>query len=226
MRVLRDRPVAIVLPGPSISALKSYIDDLAPLNICWGGTNKFWVIEERILQPAGVEIEILWHGCSHTEPDQVKEYLARETDNILAAPCHGMTSLGSIGVELTSKKIVHFNCGHANSLSIFLILLRFLKVKKVFLFGADGKPLAGQIHYGQEILEDKEKFVWYEAEEAINNIVVDTAMINKNFQGYCQEAGCGKFPIDIVNVTEDSALTVFRKIPYPSAVEELKALEV
>ena len=47
LKVIRDRPVAILLPGPSISKFIQQKHQFDRFDWCWASMNKFWVIERE-----------------------------------------------------------------------------------------------------------------------------------------------------------------------------------
>ena len=65
--VIYGRPVAILLPGPSISEFITRKNEFDSFNWCWASMNKFWVIEKEHM------LDMVIITC----PDTCKQYKDR-----------------------------------------------------------------------------------------------------------------------------------------------------
>lgn len=82
--VVNKRPIAILLPGPSIEELEEHIAVLGEYDICYATVNNFPVLEDKLLKQIAKQFEIVM--CSAKEnnvPSAVHcDYLDRPVENV------------------------------------------------------------------------------------------------------------------------------------------------
>ena len=158
--VIDNRPVAILLPGPSIAEFISRKKEFNCFDWCWASMNKFWVIERE--QPLDMVII--------TCPDTCKQY----RDKINAFP--GLLITDQQGFKNSYfygyKGDIDLNL---NTLFIFLALLIDKGIKNIFLFGADGAALGSNHYFSNE---------YPAADFALASLPHQTEYLNKLFPDY------------------------------------------
>lgn len=85
-RVINARPVAILLPGPSIGELERRISELENCDICYFGVNDFRIMETYILQKINRNLSLAMCTAAPGERlDDNIDFLERREDNIFVS---------------------------------------------------------------------------------------------------------------------------------------------
>ena len=82
--VIKGRPVAILLPGPSIQQLEDRIEEIKTLDLCYASVNDFGVMESQILGKIGKRCELVLCAAKECGVPNLKhqDYLQRPELNI------------------------------------------------------------------------------------------------------------------------------------------------
>jgi hypothetical protein len=185
--IIKDRPVGIVLHGHSVNELKERKFDFCTKGICWATLNRYWALKDKI-SPARFELLMVLS-------DEIYRDFAKKVN---AFP----------GLLITHKNIhdsYQYQCDSGNTLFCFLQLLIKEKVKKVFLFGADG------------FSDQKDPYVdeyYADVSSKICEHQRDTAHFNAKFPSATGDT-------EILNVSPQSHYTPFEKITYDQCLSQL-----
>jgi len=155
LNVIDNRPVAILLPGPSIAEFINRKNDFIHFDWCWASMNKYWVIEKEW----PLDIAII------TCPDTCSEY----KDKIDTFSGLLITDQKGFNNSYFYSRTGDINL---NTLFIFLLLLAEKGVKNIFLFGADGAALENNHYFSEE---------YPAADYALESLSNQTDYLNKNF---------------------------------------------
>ena len=156
--LISNRPVGILLPGPSINEFFSRKAEFDELDWCWGSMNKFWLIEEK------KKLDFAIFSC----PDDTKRYQAQIT--------HFRGLL--ITDQRQFKNRYHYRCQghrHMNTLFSLLLLLIEKRVRKIILFGADGAMINNAHYFSKD---------YSAAEYAEDSLPLQTEYLNNFFPNY------------------------------------------
>ena len=156
--LINNRPVGILLPGPSINEYFSRKAEFDELDWCWGSMNKFWLIEEK------TKLDFAIFSC----PDDTKRFEA-EINKF-----RGLL----ITDQRQFKNRYYYRCqGHIymNTLFSLLLLLIEKRARKIILFGADGATINGAHYFSKE----------YSAADYAEDILpLQTEYLNSFFPNY------------------------------------------
>ena len=231
--VIRGRPVAILLPGPSIKELEVRIKELKKLDICYASVNDFWVMEKEILSHIDKQIEILLASAKECRvPNrQHTDYLNRKPKNIF------LTSKVSFERDLVKymqtypDRLIFFTTDHnyqslqcpsperpvhffaQASLAVLLSFILIGGADTVLLFGADGGDRKRQGLYYKGWTGEAEFKIGY-----------DTGVFNMTMPTLLQNV-CKTYPIEkllILNFSPDSYYVPFPRLTYDNALKFLK----
>ncbi|MFC1928517.1 hypothetical protein ACFLXK_02800 [Chloroflexota bacterium] len=176
-RIINKRPVAIILPGFSVTELEKRITELKNYDICYACPNTFKVFEEHILQKINRKISLFM--CSappglYTQigNHNIIDFLERQEDNIFISDIvsfHERKMPEGFNLDTFikkyDKKLLFFtatagwlygqvpniqyplNFPKQNSLSILLSFAVIGGASEIILFGADG----GRINKSPEL---------------------------------------------------------------------------
>ena len=163
--LINNRPVAILLPGPSIAEFISRKSEFDCFDWCWASMNKFWVLQRE--RP----LDMVIINC----PDTCKEY----RDKINAFP--GLLITDQQGFK---NSYFYKSKGDVNLNTLFILLLLLIDkgVETIFLFGADGAMLGNNHYFSDE---------YPAADYALTSLPYQTEYLNKNFPDYpCSIVNC------------------------------------
>lgn len=218
--IIADRPVAIVVPGPTVVELTPFISGLAELDICWVGVSKFWYVEQEILAPHAY-VQVVWSGSSlaiASDKEHIYNFVYQDKyKTIFVTKSFAFESLRQAKVDL--NKVVLYNPPrHCNALSALLVMLRKLECDKVFIFGADGGPVDGKLHFGQEVFE--KIYPWYKKDASGLRLQDEADKISSGFERSCELSGAD-YDTDFINASVNSRITCFQRTSYLDASAQL-----
>ena len=82
-RVINKRPVAIILPGSSVTELEERITELEDCDLCYFSLSAFRGIEKYILQKINRNLSVVMDSASPgTQMNDIIDFLERQEDNI------------------------------------------------------------------------------------------------------------------------------------------------
>jgi len=241
-RVIRNRPVAILLPGFSLAGLQKHIGDLKKIDICYASVNNYAPLEDSILSKIGKHFTILM--CS-ANPDQMIEpicsFLDRQEENVFiserlmfrAEGGHNLvklynkyddkllffTSILDLNDKPNTEYPLHFLA--QNSLSILLAFVIIGGASEVILFGADGGKISADGLYFNNLSDSSKPHP--DGFMPSDSLLRDTGWFNQVTPLMLERLGklYGKEP-DILNCSLHSHLNVFAKISYDDAIKHLR----
>lgn len=219
-----DKPIAILLQGPSVSELEDKIHLFKDRDWLWTSLNRFQMMEDTILSKIGKELDIVY--CSSRqrlseEYENVKRFLAREGTMFVTTTATVVDNPDLL--DNTVGLVKSFDWGYGfNSLAAFLFILGKLGAKKVYLFGCDGHHSENQTYYQEETyLEDiangrlpKDRSVSFPYSAQARCIKSDSEYMNSIFWKYWEMIALRKEATTIVNVNPESSITCFSKCSY------------
>lgn len=232
-RVINNRIVAILLPGPSIGHLEWRIKELRGLDICYASVNDFWIMEQRILHKIGQRLDMVM--CSAKEcgvpAKSHNGYLRRKDDNLFITETKSFHHSLDEYKSRFSEKLVFFETSllqdwlrypdkehllHFFAQASFVILISLALIggaKTIVLFGADGGDRSGKrLYYGG-----------WDSVSAVR-LAYDTGVVNMTMlqvlQNVCRVHDIS--PARIINCSPDTYYTPFHIRNYDTTVEFLK----
>jgi len=169
-RVVAQRPIAVLLHGPSIKTLEQRVGELADLDVCYASLNFFKIMETNILDRIGQELDFVYCSSEEELPRRlrdIEEFLSRSPDKVLITKRGAVEGLGNLvrrfrGQILFVERSLSWRPKMTqeefpNSLTWMLQLLATLEMSpRILLFGADGlvdkQSDARDAYYGKETL--------------------------------------------------------------------------
>ena len=239
--IINNRICAVIAHGKSVEELDKRIAEFKDFNLCWCGMNYFEPTE-AILNKIGKQFEIVF-DCSQTENfknyelnwrlPKLRKYLSRDTNNCFVTLGATLGQLWqNIGIgefkTLFQNKIVYgeslgFDTDQfCVSLPLFITCLIVEKAKAIIVFGMDANVNGINGYYKPELMvEDKkmaghEKFVIHVKGDAHNINTSYPEMLNK----ILSNKGINK--PEIINVSPNSDVTIFKKMNYNEILQWLK----
>lgn len=251
-RVIDKRPVAIILHGSSATELEERITELENCDICYFSLSAFRVIEKNILQKIGRNLSLAMDSAAPAEQlNDIIDFLERQEDNIFISAKESfrpqkmppgfhldkfikkydkkllfftstftvMTVGGGLRPQVPSRVYpLHFP--RQNSFTILLSLAAIGGASKVVVFGGDG----GRI--GTRELYYRKSGDWSSPEPVLEkSIMVDARVFNATMPLILERIYeiYNLKPIDIINCSEQSHYTPFRKLSYDETFALLKS---
>ena len=232
-KVIRDRPVAILLPGTSIKELEERITELKDADICYASVNDFWIMEEKILSKIGKQLEIVLCSAKECNVPSKKhdKFLDRENVAFLTEDVSFHHSLDDY-MDRYKDKLCFFatdlmfdslNCPsperpyHFFAQASFVVLLSMVLIggaETVILFGADG---------GDRFQRGNYYGGWRET-QSVWNLGYDTGFLNatifKVLENVCVTHGVSKFRI--LNCSPGSYYCAFNTLNYDMTFKFLR----
>lgn len=232
-KIINGRPVAILLPGPSILELERRIGELQG-DICYATVNDFWVMERRLTHRIGKNLTAVM--CSAIEcnvPSTIHmDFMNRREDNVfiseLAGYHHNRLSWPTFYKDYGDKLLYFIADRSEKALTVpteeyplnflaqasFAILTCLMAIggsPLIVLFGADGGRI-GKDLYLNDWQSDSESRLRY-----------DTLLFNKTMPDIMERVNklYGVKPT-ILNCSEQSHYTPFEKVSYNRAIKELR----
>ena len=250
-KVIAGRPVAIIVPGPSIRELEHRVEELRDIDICYFGLNSYTVIETHILQQINKQFSAIM--CSSREGipgilEDIIDFLDRDEDNMfISSFWRGTFDLLPKYFDLQylfdkhNKKFIFFSLGFvttvpdkehplhfivSNSLLVLMQMAIVGKTQSIVLFGADGGF-------------SKDPDEWFYRQDdpgyrsSFNGGLIRTPKdaIIAHTNDYCNTIApitlpnlyeaYGFAPTAILNCSENSLYTPFTKVSYDTAFEYL-----
>lgn len=266
-KVIKKRPVAIILPGFSLRELQERIAELEDYDICYAGVNTFKIIEDDILQKIGRDFSIVMCSANPaSEMNSIVDFLEKQKDNTIIFGTESfqvrkkelprdfdlnkfiekydkkllfftgvftpfiLTMGGELFPQIPSREYpLHFRA--QNSLSTLLLLILIGGASKVVIFGGDGGKINGQeLYFSQSALEKNfigkslSKSSVVDKESLIRSYMIDTKVFNATMPLILKRVYkiYNLKPVDIINCSEKSHYTPFRKVSYDEAFVLLK----
>lgn len=204
-RIINNRPVAIMVHGPSIKELEDRIGHLN-YDWCWASINHFHLVEP-IIQRIGKHIELLYMTSPlriFQNQNRIRNFLDRKDKNLWITT-HNI-DYNPKKTYLDTDSGAH---GRFNTLFAFLYLLIRLETETVILFGADGGDIGKGAYYKQS------EFELGSMEEPMGEkgtpLMNDTKVADHNFNKFLGDI---EIKTKILNVSPNSLITSFEKITY------------
>ncbi len=251
-RLINERPVAIILHGPSLKELEERISELKDCDICYFGLNDFWVGEEHILQQINRHFSVVMcGGAPITQVLANSDFLERQENNMFIAPMNSLRPPQLLDefdldgfIKKYDRKLLFFECIFTsikihyglflpipsieyplhfpmqNSFSMLLSLALIGKAPLVVIFGGDG----GRIDVPELHFKEYASASTYTGATLERSLAKDTRIFNvtmplileKIYKLYNLE------PVDIINCSEQSHYTPFRKLSYDETISLLE----
>ncbi len=233
-KIIHGRPVALLLPGPSILELERRIGELNNADICYATVNDFWVMERRLTHRIGKNLTAVM--CSAIEcnvPSTIHfGYMNRPEDNVfiseLAGYHHNKMSWPMF-YKYHGDKLLYFIADRSEraltvpneeyplsflaqaSFAILTCLMAIGGSSLIVLFGADGGRIGKDLYFAD----------WQSDSES--RLRYDTLIFNKTMPDILERVNklYGVKPT-ILNCSEQSFYTPFEKVSYNKAIKELK----
>jgi chemotaxis methyl-accepting protein methylase len=227
VEVLGSRTVGILLHGKSIATLEQNISDFSELDICWCSINFFGIMEEKILNTIGKQMDVVF--CSSRQEiinreHELAEYLQRDYNNILITTAEALKNVPALlnysHKILTIPKPQLPAYLMPNSLTLLLeAIISMGCAEKIILFGADGllnnTITVSSAYFGGELLA-KQQREWL--------LVNDTTLFNARFpillQRILHKQSRSTSP-PIANCSPGTVITSFPVIDYIEAFKIL-----
>ncbi len=231
--VIAERPLAILLPGPSIYQLEKSFLGLQNSNICYATVNDFWIFEEEILSQNDLTFDVILASateCNIPTAEHI-EYLGRGKDNVfLSTKVAWGEALNKYLPEFDSKLLFFETDPPPNvrvipsveepltfrplaSFALLLLICIIGGAEEIYLFGADGGQYSdNQLYYR----------TW--PSQSWGRFMMDTRILNENFPIILKRV-CDLYRIKqpkIYNVSTKSNYECFRKISYADAFDSLR----
>ena len=195
-KIIANRPVAVLLPGPSIKNFKKG-------KYCYATVNHYWLFEEAF----DVKFEIVLAAAVENTESIVRYFEFSKRDNVAFITTD---ALGLEGIKFktdepnivrkipTEEEPLSFRA--LPSFALLILLLTIAGAKKIILFGADGGEVEGEPLYWGE---------WPSASRG--RIDMDTRILNQAFPIILRRV-CKLYGIDkpeIKNMSPKSHYTCF-----------------
>ena len=249
--VVAERPVVILVPGPSIHKLEHGIEKLRGLDICYFGLNSYTVVETHILEKINKQFSAVM--CSSREGipnvlEDIIDFLDRDMDNIFISSFWRNTfELMPKYFDLQyllnkhNKKFIFFNLTFektvpnkdnplhfivSNSLLVLIQMAIIGKASSIVLFGADGGAPQDSKEWFHKQNDSGYRGVTTGdlVRDAKKDILKDTLTF---FNPIVSTAlnnlykTYGLTPIKILNCSENSFYTTIPKVSYDTAFAHL-----
>ena len=232
---LSGKNVALLLPGPSVKDLESYIDVLKDLPVMYASCHECDEIVKFILQPAERKLNILgmYNGIEvHKKPEyllSLRRAIDAEVEYVMLSHCFlkGLENYHRIGLvrQLGDKYVQSHldewgSTGHAMSLDMGIA-----NADNVVIFGLDGNVNSG-LHYRQDdrnYLRYPRGNVTQANIEAVRKFY-DTDAINTNHWFNWQVDYLNIKHTKFYNANPKSSIDSLTKLPKISVEEGLKIL--
>lgn len=246
--IVAGRDVFLFCHGPSIAEMDTYWSGFSQHAACLFAVNRFRVFETGFLAPKDDKIDVVmkthYRGI-RPHIDQLDEFLKRPEKNMFLTSKWAMERLGSscpARHELERKfdnKMLYFGGAggsvpatpldplrfiYGNTLSLMIVFAAMSEARRVFLFGADGgvaDRATAETHYGAQNSNFLFKFDEKNQSTIESALRADATMFN-----HITETGLiaaehlyGVKRPPIYNVSPDSALTLFPRIDYATALQ-------
>ncbi len=235
--VINKRPVAILLPGPSIAELEKQIERIGMLDICYATVNDFWIMEDKILSRIGKRLDIVMASAKECDvPTQRHiDFVSRPDKNCFITEKVSFHHSYEPFMKEHGDKVLLFHADRSESMlyfpthkqplnfmaqasfSVLLQLAIIGEAQYIGLFGADGGYLPNNPLYWGGWKSDSEVRLDY-----------DTQVLNKVFKRLIKNT-CEAYGLSysvIFNASSESKYLAFPKIGYEGAIEFMKAHKV
>lgn len=195
----------ILVNGPSIDRFKDYIHLCKNDNVYWCSINRFHAIEDKILSLIDSKFDILYCGSW----SRYREFIST-VGNFQGIFITNSNSF--IGSRIFYDKLMISDWGFGyNSLVALILTLSIKKIKKIYIFGADGHGKADNMYYAQDTIKEED---FKQREFTINR---DTEVMNRSFWRLYEDMFMQ--PIEIINVNNGSSITCFEQIDYDEFID-------
>ena len=217
-----DKPVAILLQGPSVSELEDKIHLFKDKDWIWASLNRFQMMDDYILPKIGEELDIVYssnNGRFDQELRNIKKFISKEGKLFITSKdrfdqhsgifdgCSAF--IDSMGEDfITERSDWSFSTRSPNSLTCLLFSLGRLGAKDIYLFGCDGISREGKLFYHQER---------YPMINSQTSLLEDTLHMNLSF--WSNWDSVMPYRPRIINVNPESSVTCFEKCSYEEVVD-------
>ena len=221
-----DKPVAILLQGPSVSELEDKIHLFKDKDWIWASLNRFQMMDDYILPKIGKELDIVYssnNGRFDQELRNIKKFISKQGKLFITSKdrldqhsdiFYGCSAfIDSMGEDfITERSDWSYSIRAPNSLTCLLFSLGRLGAKDIYLFGCDGRSTdprsansssEGNLFYHQE---------HYPIIHSQISLVEDTDQMNSTFWTYWDSVI--PYRPNIINVNPKSSVNCFWKCSY------------
>lgn len=223
-----DKPIAIMLQGPSVSELEDKIHLFKDKDWIWASLNRFQMMEDFILSKIGKELDIVYvtnETRFEEELENIRNFVSKEgklfitstdkyDDKFAECPAHVDTS----SEEFHRSNNTLRSGPPSNSLTCLLFALGRHEVKHIYLFGCDGSPKDPQpnsstLYYHEELFfMEKEDGGWG------NYVSIPNDAMNMNSNFWDNWDSLFSYRPHIINVNPESLVTCFEKCSYEEVI--------
>lgn len=251
-KLVKGKTVCILAPGKSLEMLEKKMPDFKDLNVIWAGMNYCDYIESSVLSKIKKRFDIISDCTNVTNPDAYEPERIKRFINFLGRGDNNMLFISNVVIDECFKRMkrkdllekyedkistidsVFTNKNYPkevwdkppNSITLLFAGLIAGQVKKIILFGYDGK-FAGNYsafstYYKPEIIK-AHRIKAYGQFEDIGGLTCDSRDFQARFSKlFAMYKKIFKNPgAEIVNCSPDSVFTVFRKIEYKDVLQEV-----
>lgn len=241
--IVSNKICAIVAHGKSIEELEKHIVDFKDFDLCWCGMNYF-IPTENILKKVGKMFDVIFDS-SLTENaknyelnwrlPKLTEYLSRNYNNCFLTLSHNLPPVWqAVGkgefATIFQNKIVYgedlgFNTDQfCVSIPLFISCLVVEGAKAVIVFGMDANVNGVEGYYRPDLMIEDKKMAGHE--KFFINVKGDAHNVNTSYIKVLDEI-CKSKTIkkpEIINVSPNSAITIFKKMNYNEVFKWLRSL--
>ncbi len=249
--IVGNRDVFIFCHGPSIAAMQDFWKSFSASEPCLFGLNRFRVFETGFLKQTGHQIDVgvaAHHRLLQPHMDNYLEFLSRDRPEMFITSRWALDRVSSrfpSRNEIEKKydeKLLYFGRTNlyfthapdsplrflfANTLSIMTSFAMIAGARRVFIFGADGKADANSeksTHYGADSGDLRFDLVGQKRKAVVDAFASDTQRFNQStdFELMATEQLFDVKRPEIFNVSTESAITLFPKIDYETALSMME----
>jgi len=234
-----DKPIAIMLQGPSVSELEDKIQLFKDKDWIWASLNRFQMMEDKILSKIGKELDIVYvtnETRFEEELENIRNFVSKEGKLFITstdkyddkfAKCSAHVDVSSEEFHRTHNTLR--SGPPSNSITCLLFALGRLGVKHIYLFGCDGSPIqqraprvmrglvpqhsSSPLYYHEELFfMEKEEGGWG------NYACITDDMLNMNSNFWDNWDSLFSYRPNIINVNPKSFVTCFEKCSYEQVI--------
>ena len=231
-----DKPVAILLQGPSVSELEDKIHLFKDKDWIWASLNRFQMMEEYILSKIGKEFDIVYSsndGRFDQELESIRNFISKEGNLFITSKdkvdqhsgiFDGCSAyIDSMGEEFITE--ISDSTRSPNSLTCLLFSLGRLGAKDIYLFGCDGVSREGKFYYHQERYPESKNLAPPQSpNEVQHSLVYDTLHMNLYF--WSNWDSVMPYRPRIINVNPESTVNCFEKCSYEEVVDVVSSVTI
>ena len=215
--MLDDRPVYIILPGPSVEKIKPYLTRLEKIPHVKATVNRFNILEKRLAVKFGVVYVSSILRFDELEVRLVKFMKRKGTKLITNSNCF-YKFMFSFKDFRNGKEYFVSDLGYEpgtwhNSLTNLILAMAWMGFQRFFLFGCDGYADSSEnVYFSQKDIKPED--------ENFGNRVIsinrDTRVMNDQFWKLFTKYRMWHTPT-VMNVSPDSKVECFQKLTHEEA---------